>query len=304
MAKDKAAGAPATQIAIDASTLENFGKQITDLDARIAAASGSDAAGKKAWIEKLISDNQSDVDGYASSIIEQIGTLDLPLLVGLVTKLEERMKADLLPKVNEYVDTEYPKTKTTEDVEGLRNTRKELIVQFKALRAVLDSFGIPNDHIEDPKRSGGGGRPAGSGGGSGAKSGANKEGYRYAIDGKDRPPSQNSFSSVAFYATNGVPEKLLREKPEFAELDADAQAAAVKALPKKWGAAELKTFVKEQTGAEFGSQDTWTVTLPNGKVVSARRYTDQDKIELGIVDDANETGTTEAPVEETVPAGV
>lgn len=294
--KDAAKGAPATQVAIDAATLENFGKQITDLDARIAAASGSDAAGKKAWIEKLISDNQSDVDGYASSIIEQIGNLDLPLLVGLVTKLEERMKADLQPKVDEFVNTEYPKTKTTEDVNGLRETRKELLVQFKALRAVLDSFGINTTHIEDPKRSNSGGRPSGGGGGAGSKSGSNKEGYRYAIDGKDRPRSQNSFSSVAFYATNDVPA-ILAKQNGVSEEDA-------KKLPKKWGATELKNFLKEQTGAEFGTLDEWTVTLPNNKVVSARRFTDQDKVELGIVEDAAELAGEADPAATPEPAAV
>ncbi len=283
--KDSAKGSAPTQIAVSAETLDAYGKQITDLDAKIAAASGSDTAGKKAWIENLIAQNQQDVDGYASSIIEQIGSLDLPLLVGLVTKLEERMKADLHPKVDEYVNTEYPKTKTTEDVEGLRNTRKELLVQFKALRSVLATFGINTDHIEDPKRSGGG-RPAGSG--TSKKSGANKEGYRYAIDGKDRPASQNSFSSVAFYATEGCPAKVA--------LSNGASEEDAKKLPKKWGAKELKEFLGTN-GVNFGTDDSFNVVLPNGKSVSARRLTDQDKIELGIVDDAAElTETAEEPV--------
>lgn len=308
--KDEAQGAPAQQVSVSAETLENYGKQIAELDAKIASASGSDAAGKKAWIENLIAQNQSEVDGYATSIIEQVSELDLPLLVGLVTRLEERLKADLAPKVETYVNEEYPKTKTTEDAEALRNTRKELLVQFKALRAVLDSFGIANAHVPDPK-SRGGGRPAGSGGGGGAgsKSGANKEGYRYFIDGNmetgagRRPRSQNSFSSVAFYATDNVPAKLA--------VSNGASEEDAKKLPKKWGAKELKDFVVKETGGEFGSLDTWTVTLPNGKTVSARRFTDQDKVELGIVEDANETGNGqgETPpettnVEDTVGAAV
>lgn len=285
--KDAAQGGGGAAIPVSADTLAEFAKRITDLDAKIAAASGSDAQAKRAWIDSLIAQNQAEVDGYVNSLIEQLGNIDLPILVGLVTRLEERVKSDLEPRVTAYVDEEFPKsqTDTQEDVGQLRETRKELLVQFRALREVLKTFKIDTDHIPEPRR-GGGGRPAGSGGGGGAsaKSGNNKEGYRYLMDGKPRPPSQNSFSSLAFYATNGCPAKVLEQQ------GLSPEEAKQKAESKKWGAPQLKTYL-QQEGVNFGQDDTWEVTLPNGTKIGARRFTEQDKIELKLVDDANQVTT-------------
>lgn len=289
--KDKATGGSGARVEISAESLQDLGTQITELDTKIASASGSDTAAKKAWVEQLISQNADTVNPMVDSLMEQLAQQDLVVLVGLIQRIDERVKADLVPKVDEYVNTEFPKTQTTskEEVEGLRTARKELLTQFKALREVLNTFKIPNEHVPDPRRSGGG-RPAGSGG-SGGKSGANKEGYRYLIDGKPRPKSQNSFSSVAFYATDGCPAKTV--------LAGGGTEEDAKKAPKRWGADELKAFIVEKTGAEFGAADTFDVELPNGKKVSARRLTDQDKVELGIVEDANDTGETQAGEEPT-----
>jgi hypothetical protein len=282
--KDKAKGGAGTQVMISADELQKLADQLKGLDAKIASASGNDASARKAWVEQLISQNAETVNGIASSVVEQLGELDLPVLVGLLTRLEERLKADLAPKVEAYVAEEFPKTQTTskDEVEGLRNQRKELTTSFRALREVLNAFGIKSDHIEEPKRSGGG-RPAGSGGGS-TKSGSNKEGYRYLIDGNPRPKSQNSFSSVAFYSTTNCPAKVMESEGKTAD-----EIKAANPRP-RWTAGELKTYLQEQH-VNFGEDDAFEVTLPNGKKVSARRFTDQDKIDLGIVEDANETGT-------------
>ena len=295
--KDEATGGAPTQIAVDAATLETYGRMIAEIDAQVASASGSDTVARKAWIESLIMQNQTEVDSNASQIIDFVTGLDLPLLVGLVTKLEERLKAELAPKVTAYVDEEFPKTQTTgkDEVEGLKTRRKELLVQFKALREVLNTFGIKNDHVLDPKRSGGG-RPVGSGGGGGKKSGSNKEGYRYTMDGKKRPPSQNTFSSLAFYSTDNCPAEVLKTDSTFQGLTEDAQAAAIKALPKKWGAPQLREFLKGQ-GVTM-EEDSWEVSLPNNKKIGAARLTDEDKIELGVVADANETTENSDPIHE------
>jgi hypothetical protein len=294
--KDKATGGSGTQVMISADELQNLATRMKELDAKIASASGNDAAARKAWVESLISQNAEQVNGIADSVITQLAELDFPTLVGLVARLEDRIKSELAPKVDAYVAEEFPKTQTTskEEVETLKTERKELTTSFRALREVLNSFKIPNDFVEEPKRSGGG-RPAGSGGGS-TKSGANKEGYRYFIDGNKRPKSQNSFSSVAFYATTNCPTKVMEANGVSAE---DIKKASPRA---RWTAGELKTFLGEQ-GVKFGEDDTFEVTLPNGKKVSARRFTDEDKIDLQIVDDANETGTEAPTADATEPVG-
>lgn len=279
MVNDKRVKTP--QVVISSENLDKLGKVIGELDTKIASASGSDTVAKRAFVDNLVTQNAEQVNGITDSVISQFGELDMPILVGLLARLEERLKADLAPKVEAYVTEEFPKTKApADDVEGLKTQRKELVNQFKALRDVLNAFDVANDHIPDPKRSGGGGRPVGSGGGGSTKSGANKEGYRYLIDGQKRPRSQNSFSSVAFYSTNGCPEKVA--------IANGASEEDARKLPKKWGANDLKTFLTEK-GVNFGVDDSFDIELPNGKRVSARRLTDQDKIELGIVADANDT---------------
>lgn len=188
-----------------------------------------------------------------------------------------------MPIADTYIDAEFAKTKTDEkvDVTALRESRKALLGQFKALREVLNTFRIPNEHVPDPKRAGGGGRPVGGSASTSLKSGQNKEGYRYVMDGKKRPKSQNSFSSLAYYATEGVPKAL-----------------GVENGPSRWGASELKTFMAD-AGIKFGEDDSWSIALPNGKTIAAARMTNEDLIEFG--EDPNTSDPSEAPIESETP---
>lgn len=286
--KEKAP-ASATEVTISAEALESLGKQIDGLDTQISAATGSDTAAKKSFAEQIAEKHSGTADKLVNDLVEQLLAKPAEELVALVTRLEDSLKSKVSPKVQEWIDTEFPKTKTAspEDVGALRETRKGLLVQFKALREVLNTFRIDNAHVADPKRSGGG-RPAGSTNGSAsAKSGKNKEGYRYSIDGKVRPKSQNSFSSVSYYATEGCPK-----------------ATGEDGSRKRWGAEELKKFITEN-GVNFGADDTFEVKLPNDKTVSARRINESDLIEWGETeeDQAPEGDATPTPKEpETVNA--
>lgn len=276
-------GTGTIQISVD--SLRDLATQISELDTQIASASGSDAAAKKAIVEQVTTENAEQVDGMLNDLITSISEQDTRILVGLVTRLEERLKTELAPKVDEFVTAELQRTQSVgkEQVDGLKQKRKELLDRFKALRQVLESFSMDVSSVPEPKR-GGGGRPAGSGGGKGA-SGSNKENYRYLIDGKPSPKSQNKFSSVAFYATHGVPKAL----------DSNANTD-------RWSTDQLRDFLKEQ-GVDFPNVDEWEVTLPNGKKVGARRMTEQDRIELGLNTETSTDGDgAAAPAAETTPA--
>lgn len=259
-------------VQINAEALQNLATKINEMDTTLASASGNDSAARKSFIEQVTSKHSDEVDGLVASLIEQLKGKEPELLVGLVNRLNESLKTDLEPVVNGWVDIEFPKTKVDSnvDVAALKEERKSQITLFKALREVLNTFKIKNDHIPDPKRSGGG-RPVGSTTGSGeGKSGLNKENYRYWLDGKKRPKSQNGISSLCYYSTEGVPAKLDPEN---------------KAPRKRWSTKELKDFLKNQ-GIDFGTQDEWEVELPNGKKIGATRFSDADKVEFGITDDA------------------
>lgn len=277
MAKTDEKAAPSTpQMAISADVLENLGQTITGIDLRIVSASGSDSQAKRAFVESIVAKHTAQAEETSTNLIAQLRELEPEMLVALVTALQDDLKTELQPVVDGWVDEEFPKTQTEskEDVAALREERKTLVGHFKAMRELLNAFKIPNEHVLDPKRVGGG-RPAGSGGGGdNAKSGKNKEGYRYIMDGKERPPSQNSFSSLAYYSTAGVPKAL----------NPDSTIA-------RWGAKELKAHIAEK-GINFGADgdNEWTVELPNGKTIGARRLTPQDLTEFGIDESADTNG--------------
>ena len=98
------------------------------------------------------------------------------------------------------------------------------------------------------------------------------------MDGSPRPPSQNSISSLTFYST--------------------VNCEGGQGDPPRWTTAQLKEFLAAQ-GVNWGQDDEWSVELPNGKVISARRFTEE---ELAAFEAASHK--TEAPAEETaeVPA--
>lgn len=243
-----------SETAISLDNLVELGSKISEIDAKISAASGNEAQAKKALLEKVISDNQERVDEVVANFVKAIENLDPEVIVGTVGKLESTLKETFAPRVDAFVTEELGKVQSVgkDEVEALRTTRKELVGNFGALKTVLESFSIDTSEVEVPKSRGG--RPAGSGGGSGSKSGKNREGYRFTMDGKDRPDSQNTLSSLAFYATVGCPKAGDSARDE----------------KDKWSTKELKDFIAAQ-GVKYGEDETFEVSLPNGKKIGARK---------------------------------
>lgn len=257
------------EISVSLEQLEDIAKQITEIDTKISAASGSEAQMRKSIAQGLAAENSEQVDGIVGQVVTQFEKLEVPVLAGLIDRLEDALKEKFKPTIDSFVD-ERVKAQgqgSAEDVAALRETRKARVEGFRALKTILDTFGIDTESVPEPKRAAG--RPSGSGG---SKSGKNKEGYQYTMDGKDRPPSQNSFSSLAFYSTNGC--------------------AGTEEKPERWGSSQLKTFLAEN-GVNFGTDESWEVTLPNKTVIGARKVA-----ELVSGSDDKE----EAASEETAPA--
>lgn len=255
------------EISVSLEQLEDIAKQITEIDTKISAASGSEAQMKKSIAQALATENSEQVDAVLGQVVPQFEKLEVPVLAGLLDRLEDALKEKFKPAIDEFIDARVKEqgSSSAEDVAALRETRKARVEGFRALKTILDTFGIDTESVPEPKRAAG--RPSGSGG---AKSGKNKEGYQYTMDGKDRPPSQNSFSSLAYYSTNGC--------------------AGTEEKPERWGSDQLKSFIAEQ-GVNFGTDDTWEVTLPNGTKVGARK-------DAALVSgSSDETGTEEASTE-------
>lgn len=244
------------EISLSVSALEDLAKEIKELDTKIASATGSPAQLKKAKIEQITVENADQVNNTLGKIVTSLEKLDTNVLIGLTTRLEEVLKTQFQPKIDSYVEESIKDTvqASSDEVDQFKTSRKALVERDKAIRTILISFGLKEQVDAVPEPSKGGGRPAGSKTGSGAKTGKNKEMYQFTMDGKDRPPSQNTFSSLAYYSTTGVPKAL--GKTEKAD--------------ERWGSKDLKEFIASK-GVKFGEDDTWEVELPNGKKIGARR---------------------------------
>lgn len=251
MAKESSA------VTLDIGNLEAAAKEIQEIDTKISAATGSEAAIKKATAERLATENADRVDSIVSQVVDQLRNVDVPTLVGLVDKLNDAVEDEFSTQIDEFLKAEVDKQTagSKEDVSKLREDRKAKVEAFRALKTILETFGTDTSSVPEPKRSAGRG---GSGAGA-AKTGLNKERYRFKMDGNDRPNSQNTLSSMAYYATLGC--------------------AGTEEEPERWGTAQLRKFL-EDNGVKYGEQDEWEVTLPNGTKIGARRMTADEVAEL------------------------
>lgn len=277
----------APQAVIDLSILEGISKEIAALDEQIAAASGSEAAVKNSVMTKIAADNAPQIDQLFTELLPQLASLDVTLLAGFVHRFPDVVAESFGPQIDELVDGKVKALtdNVKENVAPLKERRKDKLDNFKAFQTVLTQLGFDTSSIPEPKRSAGRTSSGGSGNLTPAKVGKNPEGVRYGMDGKDRPPSQNTFSSLAYYATMGC--------------------AGTEEAPARWGVEELRAYLSQNGVTEDAT--TWSVTLPNKTVVSARpldEVKDKDIFDkvaaLGTKDDEDEEEETpETPAAET-----
>lgn len=247
-------------ISLDVSVLVNLKSEIDALQTQVAAVSGNDAAVRKQIANDLAEQNADQIDSYVGQLVENLNTLEVPVLIGLRSKIEDALSANFDAKVKAFLDerVEQATAGSADNVQTIKDDIKAKIEEFRSVKTILDSFGVDTSGVEEPKPR------RGRGSGSGApKSPKNKEGYRYSLDGKERPDSQNLISALCFYSTVGCDP----DNPE-----------------DRWSTKQLKSFLAEQ-GVNFGEDDTWEVTLPNGKVISARRFNDDELARIKELED-------------------
>lgn len=299
--------APQGAVTLDPSVLENMGKEIAALDEQISAASGSEAAIRNSVLNGYATESAQEVDSLIAQLLPQFGQIaeqKPAALIGLMTRLPEAMEEAFKPVVEQLVDNKVREltSNSNTNVAPLREQRKAKVENFKAMRTVLDQFGIKTDHIPDPKR--GGGRSAGSGSGSSTqKTGWNKDQYRYLIDGKPQSITQNTFSAWVFYATEGCVTADGIEDPELRA----KREEELKKNPERWGVEQMREFLSQngvKTGPPGEGQDSWEVTLPNGKKVGARRLNENDDKDIfeKVAEVKAAKESKETPSEEETPA--
>lgn len=243
-----------TEIAVSPEVLRSKYGEIVVLDEKIAAASGSDSAGKRAIANAIASETTDIWTPVAEQVVAHVQTLSGNDLVGtftaLVRALNENFREDvdgILSGLVEERSSDVPQV-SDEELEDILKQRKVLSDEYKALRNILEMFGQDVSDIPEPKRMTGSRGPRGP---------RTLSKYDYSIDGEPRSKTQNSLSSIA----NTVCKDL------------------------NWKTKDLREFLVSQGLDLENPGDTWEYTLPNGKVLSAVKSAEDE-------DSEGETGET------------
>lgn len=278
MTDTSTAPAAPQSISISVDMLTSKVADIKTIDSQIAAASGSVEETRKAIVAQITGAVQDKVNALLPQMIAQMKALDPATLLGILDAFPAAASTELEPITSKLVDdsvTQATASNPEVDVNSLKEKRKAEVELFRAIKTMLGSLGVKEAlAIEEPKRSGGGR----TGGVSSAKSGKNKENYQFTMDGKDRPPSQNTFSSLAYYVTVG----LKMTGNDVATLTTEGATKDDRLSSEQFRA------VLTNYGVNYGEADTWEISLPNNKKVGARRVTP-------VAEPAGETAA--APVE-------
>lgn len=233
------------EIAVSPEVLRNKYSEIVVLDEKIAAASGSDTAGKRAIANNIASETNESWSAVVEQVTGHIETLSGNTLVGtytaLISALNDKFREDvdgILSGLVEERSSDAPEI-SEEELAKVLADRKVLSDEYKALRNILEMFGQDVSDIPEPKRMTGSRGPRGP---------RTLSKFDYAVDGETRSKTQNSLSSIA----NTVCKDL------------------------GWKTKDLREFLVSQ-GLDIESpSDTWSYTLPNGKVLSAVKSGEDD----------------------------
>jgi hypothetical protein len=264
---------------ISLESLEALGKQIAEVDQKIGAASGNEAAVRKSIAQAFVTENSEAVEKLVKQVLNTLEKADnVGLMIGVMDRLPDALEEAFSERTDELIDGKVKEATSgsAEDIAALKEGRKAQVEQFRALKIILETnFKVDTSSVPEPKR--GGGRAAGSGT---EKSGRNTEGLRYSLNGKERPASQNSFSALAYHSTLGCAEK-------------DG-----KGNDQRWGVEQLREFLTGKgitVGKPGEGDDTWDVELPNGNKIGARRLADDEFVDAK--DDETEGDSTSPDAE-------
>jgi hypothetical protein len=251
---------------ISLESLEALGKQIAEVDQKIGAASGNEAAVRKSIAQAFVTENSEAVEKLVKQVLNTLEKADnVGLMIGVMDRLPDALEEAFSERTDELIDGKVKEATSgsAEDIAALKEGRKAQVEQFRALKIILETnFKVDTSSVPEPKR--GGGRAAGSGT---KKSGRNTEGLRYSLNGKERPASQNSFSALAYHSTLGCAEQLR----------------------------EFLTGKGITVGKPGEGDDTWDVELPNGNKIGARRLADDEFVDAK--DDETEGDSTSPDAE-------
>lgn len=251
---------------VSVEELQSVYDEIANLDDKIAAASGSDTMGKRAYLNSLFNDRQETLQPFIDQVINHLRTnLENPEdLAAAVTGLDKAIN-DAFSKSVDELATKYVEANKTEtpqvsedELNQLTNEARELRKKYNAMRGVLEMFGFDVASVPEPKKMSGARGPRGP---------RTLSSFNYHVDGKPRTESQNSLSSIANTVFKDTPfsqTKALRE--ELARQGLDLQNP-----PDEW---------------------EYTISIGDGKSVKISAFKSSEKDEFVKSDDDDEDDNT------------
>lgn len=248
-----------TEIQISVSRLQEIFDEITVVDDKLAAATGSTEMGKRAYANSLVVEHGSEFESLIEQLVTGFGNVtDTPaILTAGVTAVQTALKDKFGKQIDEFL-TAYVESNKSEapevsesEVDELTSQAKELRKQYNVLRPTLEMFGLDPSSVPEPKKM------TGSRGKRGPRT---LSFFDYSVDGKERSKTQNSLSSIAntvFKDTEFGTTKALRE--ELARQGLDLQNP-----PETW---------------------SYTLALPDDKSVTISAVKNEEKDEFSSSDD-------------------
>lgn len=232
-------------LSVDLGMLRSKYDEISTIDEKLAAASGNEAAGKRALANKIAEETSSTWNDTVTEMVNALSSIDdITALTGAVTGLRSKLNESFSKKIDEHLSKLVSEQKpdeaeklSAEETESLISNRRALVDQYKALRAMLDLFGFDVDSVPEPKKM------TGARGKRGPRVFKN---FQFSIDDKELTANQNSLSAIA----NNMCKDL------------------------GWKVKDLHNFLSEQGIDIQNPPDEFEVTLPdpNGKKLSAKKY--------------------------------
>lgn len=248
-------------ISVNVGMLQSKYDEISEIDEKLDAASGNEQAGKRALSNRIAEETKSQWEDPVSNIVSSFNQIeDLTVLIGAINGLQKLLKDNFGEKTEAYLKEQVEASKkdapqvSADEVEQLLNNRKDLVNQYRALKNMLDVFGIDSSSVPEPKKM------TGSRGKRGPRVLTN---YAFSIDGKELSASQNSLSAVA----NNI----------------------CKDIAGGWKVKDLREFLTAQGIDLTNPPSEFEVTLPNNKVLGAKVVeVDDDDVEDEPADEDNE----------------
>lgn len=230
-------------ISVNVDLLMNKYREIAAIDEKLDSI--TDAGGKRAIANAIVDETKDSWEKPVTSVIASLtGISDDRVLVGSYTALVKALRESFNERVDKFL-TEQKESQGTEvvqlsadEISALTTQRRQLNEEFKALEQVLELFDMDTSNVPRPKKR------TGSRGKRGPRVFSK---YVFSIDGTERTASQNSLSSIANTVCKG------------------------EGFENDWKSGDLRTFLSEQGIDLTNPPDSFSVTLPNGKVLSAQK---------------------------------